>query len=122
MKRQSTCLFGCGHGDDGIEHYSRCRIAQNLSMRKLAVDRPPANRHLDHFLLLEPKLTGDNSSLLARRALALYSTFMATNRVRKGLATNCADVWTQFMKEAAASHSTLLTITRSAWSSSPSHL
>ena len=82
---------------------------------KLALNDQFCADRLDRFLLLEPRFDHNLGEVFARRALGVYATFMATNRVRKGLANDAEEVWHQMFKEGASSHKKLLKIIREIW-------
>jgi hypothetical protein len=115
MQRSSPCLFGCGQGEDSIAHYSRCTMVARLMSSKLRLARQPPESRLAGFLLLEPCWRPGRESMLARRALGVYATFMASNRVRKGQAQNAEEVWMQYLKEGAASSQHLAAFLHEAW-------
>ena len=115
MQRQGPCLFGCRFGDDSIVHYASCSVLSNLMWRKLKLDRLPVQDQLAGFLLLEPSWKEGREEVVARRALGVYATFMACNKVRNGLALCTSDVWLQCMKEGAASSKKLSVILNQLW-------
>ncbi|CAK0852039.1 unnamed protein product [Prorocentrum cordatum] len=103
MQRRSRCLFGCGCGQDSIQHYAFCSVLADLARRKLGLEIPEPRTRLDEFLMLEPRFTVDQSSWFARCALLIYATFKATNAARDGQGMDTSDAWQQAFKEGAAS-------------------
>ena len=115
MQRSSPCLFCCGQGEDSIAHYARCTVVARLMSTKLELVRQPAESQLAGFLLLEPCWRPGRESLLSRRALGVYATFLASNKVRKGQAQNAEEVWMQYLKEGAASSQKLAAFLHEVW-------
>ena len=115
MQRNGPCFFGCEFGEDSIVHDASCTKLSNLMRSKLNLEPLPVEGQLAGFLLLEPCWHVRHGSMMARRALGVYATFMACNKVRKGAATCTADVWQQCLKEGVASSKVLSDIFGQLW-------
>ena len=54
QSRGSCCLFGCGHGEDSVQHYMRCRVLHAFAAGGI---RLPAREGVEKqslaFMLLE---------------------------------------------------------------------
>ena len=96
-------------------HYASCSVLSKLMWCKLKSDRLPVEIQLAGFPLLEPYWKEGREEVIARRALGVYATFMACNKVRKGLALCTADVWLQCMKEGATSRKKVSVILNQLW-------
>ena len=81
----SRCIFGCGKGEDSIEHYACCGRIAEWSRRALGL--PGEGESIEvrrrHFLLLNGEDTDDNE--MTRAALRLGAVYSLHNRVRHGV-------------------------------------
>ena len=117
MQRAAPCVFGCGAGEDSLEHYSCCGRVAAFGRRRLGLAQPPPAERLSSFLLLSPAFSEHTSHELARRALASYSVYAAANAARHGLTTDANEAMAQFAREACAAHAGLATVVASIWQS-----
>ena len=76
---------------------------------------PALETRMDEFLVLEPRAHIGSSTVLTLRAMALYSTYIATNTVRHRPDVDAKAVWQQALREAAAHPPSARTL-RDAWS------
>ena len=85
----SPCPFGCGRGQDSVEHFAYCPILSGLYRRHLGLHPVDPSRRLGAFLLLDC-----SAEDLTKGAVGLFATFKATNASRHGSAT-AAGAWPQ---------------------------
>ena len=82
----ATCLFGCEHGVDKLEHYVVCPIVWNTFGRPppLGINLKPELRNVPSMMLLERRL---DRPTLASVATCLYAVCRTMHCVRLGPGT-----------------------------------
>ena len=90
---RAACRFGCGVGEDSLDHLPYCRVAADLYRRHFSVDLALGSDRVANFLLLKTP-----APLLSAAASALYALYRAHNAARHG-AASASDVFVQVARE-----------------------
>ena len=101
----SRCIFGCGAGEDSVEHYSMCKVLWAFSAGFLGMQPAPhpAQRRAA-FLLLDGTQVSD--CVLTRSAVRMAAAYFVHCRVRH-VSASCAaaaEMLPQAAREAVRGH------------------
>ena len=110
-----TCIFGCGHHQDSLQHYAACPVVVDFARRKLGLPRAPLADRLDTFLALHVPHGPHTAAELSKRALVIYAAHSASCAKRHGCTANAAEALAQFAREAAAGHPGLGRVLADIW-------
>ena len=92
-QQTGLCFFGCGEGEDSLEHIATCRKVGELFSTHLGLHVARGHGALDEFLCMtsnsDPMLAGGRNpqlfdSYLVRRALGCYAVYRIHNGRRYG--------------------------------------
>ena len=100
QQRNVTCVFGCAHGLDELEHYLVCSALWECASRALSLN--PCPRSISRALLLEPQ----PADSLARLALHNYASLGAYNAWKQS-PTGSRNLWLDYrerLRKAATLH------------------
>ena len=114
--RRTHCCFGCNMGQDFLWHYAHCPNVADLALRRLRLAPSPDADRLMDFLMMNGQY---NDSHLARGALRLYATYMATNAIRNERTAGASEAWIQAMTEAAGCDAPVGRMVAAFWSAPP---
>ena len=111
FQTRAPCVFGCARGEDCLRHWALCPTIANFGRIKLCV--PHIN--LDQFLALQPRLTSDTASELARRAICFFVVHSAMVARRHGGTSSAAEALAKYAREACAAHPRPAARARAVW-------
>ena len=80
FQQHAGCVFGCGVGFDGLEHYAKCRTVGQLFASGFNLVGHRGNDALDSFLILRDM----HEEVVVARGLALYALYRLYNGIRHG--------------------------------------
>ena len=82
QRRGSSCLLGCGRGEDSVEHYCACRVSRAFGWEHLAV-RYRFSVPWEHWMFTAPEcMDSEEASWFLRVAALQYSVLRTTNAAR----------------------------------------
>ena len=97
FQEHAACAFGCGVGQDGLEHFARCRIVGQLFASSCNLTGHRTDDALDSFLIMRDM----QEEVVAARGRALYALYRLYNGIRHGQfrPAEFQDAFTRFTSE-----------------------